>query len=654
MVDSRFYERSPMRRLITLMMVVVVCVGVVVSPRVPSAGAAECKGTVSDLQWKPNSTIQNGIFVGNYGESADVQFNWKVDSDANPGDQFTLKVPDELVRLGRKDLSLYSSDGEEVAKGTWNEGTKTWTFTLTDYARTHGDISGTAFFSVQWDRTKTTANTSYSLYFSGCQGGGTLNGKTPEEGIGGLEQTTWKTGVYDSVKDNVRWGVFVGTASDDVYSPVVIKDIGNPQLLIRCADVKVNDRTPYPHTAINDTPIDPKRWTCEESNGGITVRMVPDVYGRYLTRGQSLLVEIESAITDDSARYIKNKATIENAPDGTEEVEAQVDRGDAGGVGEGFQGNIKIQKETVGDTAPDKSHKFEFDYTCGTSTQTISIAAGETSNTFTQKSSSVCSITEKNVAEGVGVKFEVTDEGTGQPAYTVPIQNGVTVKFNKNSSTNLKVKVTNTYPNKPEAKKGKFVIKKTVNGLDAGQKDKVFRFNYTCKAPDGGAYTESQSAEVTTGKPWQSGDYPEGTICTIEENLESAKVPGYSLTSAQPKGDVTIKAEGTEGSPVEFAATNSYTKDLGSFSVQKKIDASAEAMPLLKDKEFDFKYTCGAESGEFKLKTAKQRRLKALPLAQSAPSRSRMSSCQTALRGVERLRVQILIRTTSRLKRIKP
>ncbi|MBG9253134.1 hypothetical protein I4J03_08470 [Corynebacterium diphtheriae bv. mitis] len=609
MVDSRFYERSPMRRLITLMMVVVVCVGVVVSPRVPSAGAAECKGTVSDLQWKPNSTIQNGIFVGNYGEGADVQFNWKVDSDANPGDQFTLKVPDELVRLGRKDLSLYSSDGQEVAKGTWNEGTKTWTFTLTDYARTHGDISGTAFFSVQWDRTKTTANTSYSLYFSGCQGGGTLNGKTPEEGIGGLEQTTWKTGVYDSVKDNVRWGVFVGTASDDVYSPVVIKDIGNPQLLIRCADVKVNDRTPYPHTAINDTPIDPKRWRCEESNGGITVRMVPDEYGRYLTRGQSLVVEFESVVTDDNARYITNKATVDNAPDDIKDVEAQVDRGDAGGVGQGFQGNIKIQKETVGDTAPDKSHKFEFDYTCGTSTQTVSVAAGETSDTFTQKSSSTCSITEKNVAAGVGVKFEVTDEGAGQPAYTVPTQNGVTVKFNKNSSTNLKVKVTNTYPNKPEAKKGKFVIKKTVNGLDAGQKDKVFKFNYTCKAPDGDADTEPQPAEVTAGKPWQSREYPEGTTCAIEEDLESAKVPGYSLISDQPKGNITIKADGEQGSPVEFAATNSYNKDLGSFSVQKKIDASAEAMPLLKDQEFGFKYTCGADNDEFKLKDGETKKV---------------------------------------------
>lgn len=609
MVDSRFYERSPMRRLITLMMVVVVCVGVVVSPRVPSAGAAECKGTVSDLQWKPNSTIQNGIFVGNYGEGADVQFNWKVDSDANPGDQFTLKVPDELVRLGRKDLSLYSSDGQEVAKGTWNEGTKTWTFTLTDYARTHGDISGTAFFSVQWDRTKTTANTSYSLYFSGCQGGGTLNGKTPEEGIGGLEQTTWKTGVYDSVKDNVRWGVFVGTASDDVYSPVVIKDIGNPQLLIRCADVKVNDRTPYPHTDINDTPIDPKRWRCEESNGGITVRMVPDEYGRYLTRGQSLVVEFESVVTDDNARYITNKATVDNAPDDIKDVEAQVDRGDAGGVGQGFQGNIKIQKETVGDTAPDKSHKFEFDYTCGTSTQTVSVAAGETSDTFTQKSSSTCSITEKNVAAGVGVKFEVTDEEAGQPAYTVPTQNGVTVKFNKNSSTNLKVKVTNTYPNRPEAKKGKFVIKKTVNGLNAGQKDKVFKFNYTCKAPDGDADTEPQPAEVTAGKPWQSREYPEGTTCAIEEDLESAKVPGYSLISDQPKGNITIKADGEQGSPVEFAATNSYNKDLGSFSVQKKIDASAEAMPLLKDQEFGFKYTCGADNDEFKLKDGETKKV---------------------------------------------
>lgn len=616
MVDSRFMnpsppkpKRSPIRRLITLLMVVVVCVGLVVSPRVPSAGAAECKGEISNVQWKNDTNIKNGQFVGNYGDGADVQFKWSVDSNANSGDQFTLKLPDQLTRLGNKNLTLTAPSGEEVAKGVWDGSTKTWTFTLTDYANTHGDISGTAFFSVQWDRAKTTANTPYSLEFSGCRGSGTLSGKTPEEGVGGVEQASGKTGGYDSQTDTVRWNIYVGTAmASDVYKPVVIKDIGNPQLLIRCADVKVKDRTPYPHTAINDTPIDPKRWTCEESNGGITVRMVPDVYGRYLTRGQSLLVEIESAITDDSARYIKNKATIENAPDGTEEVEAQVDRGDAGGVGEGFQGNIKIQKETVGDTAPDKSHKFEFDYTCGTSTQTISIAAGETSNTFTQKSSSVCSITEKNVAEGVGVKFEVTDEGTGQPAYTVPIQNGVTVKFNKNSSTNLKVKVTNTYPNKPEAKKGKFVIKKTVNGLDAGQKDKVFRFNYTCKAPDGGAYTESQSAEVTTGKPWQSGDYPEGTICTIEEDLESAKVPGYSLTSAQPKGDVTIKAEGTEGSPVEFAATNSYTKDLGSFSVQKKIDASAEAMPLLKDKEFDFKYTCGAESGEFKLKNGETKK----------------------------------------------
>lgn len=403
MVDSRFYERSPMRRLITLMMVVVVCVGLVVSPRVPSAGAAECKGEISNVQWKNETNIKDGMFVGNYGEGADVQFDWKVDPGAKSGDQFTLKLPDQLTRLGNKDLTLTDSNGQEVAKGTWDSVSKTWTFTLTDYANSHGDISGSAFFTVQWDRVTAQSNTQYPLNFLGCKGSGSLNGKTPEEGIGGLEQTTWKTGVYDPVADNVRWGVYVATASDkDVYSPVVIKDIGNPQLLIRCADVKVNDRTPYPHTAINDTPIDPKRWTCEESSGGITVRMVPDEYGRYLTRGQSLAVEFESVVTNDSDRYVKNKATVENAPDGTENVEAQVDRGDAGGVGQGFQGNIKIQKETVGDTAPDKSHKFEFDYTCGTSTQTISIAAGETSNTFTQKSSSTCSITEKMLLTVLG------------------------------------------------------------------------------------------------------------------------------------------------------------------------------------------------------------------------------------------------------------
>lgn len=145
MVDSRFYERSPMRRLITLMMVVVVCVGVVVSPRVPSAGAAECKGEISNVQWQNNNHIENGKFVGSYGEGADVQFNWKVDANADEGAEFTLKVPDQLTRLGQGNLTLKSPMGEDVATGTWNESTKTWTFRLTSYAKTHGDISGTAF-----------------------------------------------------------------------------------------------------------------------------------------------------------------------------------------------------------------------------------------------------------------------------------------------------------------------------------------------------------------------------------------------------------------------------------------------------------------------------------------------------------------------------
>ncbi|WP_069286900.1 DUF5979 domain-containing protein [Corynebacterium pseudotuberculosis] len=612
-VQLALRERSLIRILIALVMVGVVCAGLMVSPSVPSADAAECKGEISNIQWKDTTHIKDGVFVGSYGDGADIQFDWKVDPGAKSGDQFTLKLPNELMRLGIKDLTLTAPTGEEVAKGTWDATTKTWTFTLTDYANTHGDISGTAFFTVQWDRRHTTANTTYPLNISGCRGNGILNGKTPEEGIGGVGQVSGKVGGYDSRTDTVRWNIYVGTATDsDVYSPVVIKDIGNPQLLVRCSDVKVKDRTPFPHTAIRDTPLDSSKWTCEESNGGVIVRLVPDQHGRYLMRGQSLLIELETAITDDTSRIITNKATIENAPDGTKEVVAEVDRGDAGGVGQGFQGNVKIEKEAVGDTAPDKSHKFEFDYTCGNTKQPISVASGETSNTFTQKSSSTCTITEKNVPEGVKVKFEVIDEGTGKPAYTVPTNNGITVKFNRNSSTTLKIKATNTYPDKPKVKNGKFVIKKTTNGLDAGEKDKVFKFNYTCKAPGADAVSEKKIADVTVGQTWESGEYPEGTTCAIEEDLESAKVSDYTLTSEQPKGNVTIKADGGEGSPVEFAATNSYSKDLGGFSIQKKIEADPEALPLLKDQEFGFKYTCGADSGEFKLKNGESKKVEGI------------------------------------------
>lgn len=128
-----------------LMMVGIVCAGLIVSPHVPSAGATECKGEVSDIKWKTEINIKDGMFVGNYGEGADVQFAWKVDSGAKAGDQFTLKLPNELSRLGKNELILSTSGGQEVAKGTWDDSAKTWTFTLTEYANTHGDISGTAF-----------------------------------------------------------------------------------------------------------------------------------------------------------------------------------------------------------------------------------------------------------------------------------------------------------------------------------------------------------------------------------------------------------------------------------------------------------------------------------------------------------------------------
>lgn len=608
-VQLALRERSLARILITLVMVGVVCAGLMVSPSVPSADAAECKGEISNIQWKDTTHIKDGKFVGSYGEGADVQFNWRVDPNASEGDEFTLQLPDQLARLGQGNLTLNSPEGEAVATGTWDSATKTWTFRLTDYAKTRGDISGTAFFTVQWDRSKVTANTDYSLVFSGCRGQGTLNGKTPEERIGGVKQATSKVGLYESKTDTARWNVYLATAESDVYAPVVIRDSGNPQLIAKCSSVTVFDRTPYPFTVIKDTPLDKSRWECQEENGGITVRILPDEHGRYLTAGQSLTVGLETAITDDTSRLIKNKAIIENAPDGAKEAEAQVDRGGAGGIGAGFQGNVSILKEVVGETAPEQSRKFEFEYKCGNEVQNISVAAGETSGTFTQKSSSTCTITEKNVAEGATVKFEVIDGGTGKPAYTVPTEKGVTIRFDKNSSTTLKIKATNTYPDKPKVKNGKFVIKKTANGLDAGEKDKVFKFNYTCKAPGENAVSEKKVAEVTAGKTWESGEYPEGTTCAIEEDLESAKVSGYTLTSEQPKGDVTIKADGEEGSPVEFAATNSYSKDLGGFSIQKKIEADPEALPLLKDQEFGFKYTCGADSGEFTLKDGESKKI---------------------------------------------
>ena len=165
--------------------------------------------------------------------------------------------------------------------------------------------------------------------------------------------------------------------------------------------------------------------------------------------------------------------------------------------------------------------------------------------------------------------------------------------------------VTNTYTQKI----GTFQMKKLINAPadDAAfVAPKTVKFTYTC---DADSVDKTVKAGVATEVSVPVGDtpvdgsvFPVGTKCTVAQESEHA-VAGYNSVPAGLTQPVTI----TEGKVANNIATvtNTYTKQVGSFSVTKVVDADPTIIDLDPDHEYSFNYVCtkdGAEVAKGELK----------------------------------------------------
>ena len=165
--------------------------------------------------------------------------------------------------------------------------------------------------------------------------------------------------------------------------------------------------------------------------------------------------------------------------------------------------------------------------------------------------------------------------------------------------------VTNTYTQKI----GTFQMKKLINAPadDAAfVAPKTVKFTYTCDADSvdktvkAGVATE---VSVPVGDtPVDGSEFPVGTKCAVAQESEHA-VAGYNSVPAGLTQPVTI----TEGKVANNIATvtNTYTKQVGSFSVTKVVDADPTIIDLNPDHEYSFNYVCtkdGAEVAKGELK----------------------------------------------------
>ena len=266
-------------------------------------------------------------------------------------------------------------------------------------------------------------------------------------------------------------------------------------------------------------------------------------------------------------------------------------------------GTFQVKKVVADPKPADAPASVKLFYQCNADSVDGAIKA----NTDTELSVN----TDGSVTDGAafprGTECKVTREAdadiAGHALKTDGLNTAVTLKEGK-VADNIAT-VTNTYTQKI----GTFQMKKLINAPadDAAfVAPKTVKFTYTCNADSvdktvkAGVATE---VSVPVGDtPVDGSEFPVGTQCTVAQESEHA-VAGYNSVPEGLTQPVTI----TEGKVANNIATvtNTYTKQVGSFSVTKVVDADPTIIDLDPDHEYSFNYVCtkdGAEVAKGELK----------------------------------------------------
>ncbi|EZS63106.1 clumping factor B, partial [Staphylococcus aureus VET0194R] len=138
----------------------------------PVVNAADAKGTnVNDKVTASNLQLQKTTFDPNQSGNTFMAANFTVTDKVKSGDYFTAKLPDSLTGNGDVDYSnsnntmpiadIKSTNGDVVAKATYDILTKTYTFVFTDYVNDKENINGQFSLPLFTDRAKAPKSGTY-------------------------------------------------------------------------------------------------------------------------------------------------------------------------------------------------------------------------------------------------------------------------------------------------------------------------------------------------------------------------------------------------------------------------------------------------------------------------------------------------------------
>lgn len=138
----------------------------------PVVNAADAKGTnVNDKVTASDFKLEKTAFDPNQSGNTFMAANFKVTGQVKSGDYFTAKLPDSVTGNGDVDYSnsnntmpiadIKSTNGDVVAKATYDILTKTYTFVFTDYVNDKENINGQFSLPLFTDRAKAPKSGTY-------------------------------------------------------------------------------------------------------------------------------------------------------------------------------------------------------------------------------------------------------------------------------------------------------------------------------------------------------------------------------------------------------------------------------------------------------------------------------------------------------------
>jgi len=266
-------------------------------------------------------------------------------------------------------------------------------------------------------------------------------------------------------------------------------------------------------------------------------------------------------------------------------------------------GTFQVKKVVADPKPADAPASVKLFYQCNAD----SVDGAVKANTDTELTANTDGTPVDGASFPVGTECKVTREAdeavVDHTVKTAGLNTAVTLKEGK-VADNIAT-VTNTYTQKI----GTFQMKKLINAPadDAAfVAPKTVKFTYTCNAD---SVDKTVKAGVATEVSVPVGDtpvdgsvFPVGTKCTVAQESEHA-VAGYNSVPAGLTQPVTI-TEGTVANNIA-TVTNTYTKQVGSFSVTKVVTADPTIIDLNPDHEYSFNYVCtkdGAEVAKGELK----------------------------------------------------